>query len=89
MSQDDGAPKAKTVVAPELILRLLALAIVAAALFVEPPLKVWLAAGGCALAAAVFAAQAARGRPVGRARWRNAMFAVVFAGLAVWVAFYA
>jgi hypothetical protein len=89
MSQDGGAPKAKTVVAPELIFRLLALAMVAASLFVGPPLKVWLASGGCALAAVVFAVQAARDRPVGRARWRNAMFAVVFAALAVWVAFYA
>ena len=50
--------KTKRAVSPELYLRLLALAIVAAALFVGPPWKTWLAASGCGLAAGVFLVQA-------------------------------
>ena len=45
----------------------------------------WLAAAGCALAAAVFLIQAALGRPVRRARWLNAVFGVIFAVTAIWL----
>jgi hypothetical protein len=73
--------------APELIGRAIALAMVAAAIFVPPPGKFWLAAAGCALAAAVFLIQAALGRPVRRARWLNAVFGVIFAATAIWLVF--
>jgi threonine/homoserine/homoserine lactone efflux protein len=72
---------------PELIGRAIALAMVAAAIFVPPPIKFWVAAAGCALAAAVFLIQAALGRPVRRARWLNAVFGVIFAVTAIWLAF--
>lgn len=70
---------------PELLVRAVGLAMVAGAIFVAPPAKFWLAAAGCALAAAVFLVQAARGRPVRRARWLNALFGVVFLGVAIWL----
>jgi len=73
--------------APELIGRVVALAMVAAAIFVPPPAKFWLAGAGCALAAAVFLIQAATGRPVRRARWLNLVFGVIFAMTAIWLVF--
>lgn len=72
---------------PELMGRAVALLMVAAAIFVAPPVKFWLAGGGCALAAAVFLVQAATGRPVRRARWLNLVFGVIFAATAVWLVF--
>lgn len=72
---------------PELMGRAVALLMVAAAIFVAPPAKFWLAGGGCALAAAVFLVQAATGRPVRRARWLNLVFGVIFAATAVWLVF--
>lgn len=79
--------KARRAVSPELLTRLLALAIVAAALFVGPPLKTWLAAGGCSLAAGVFLVQAIQGRPTRRTRWLNVFFALTFISTAIWLAF--
>ena len=73
--------------APELIGRVVALAMVAAAIFVPAPGKFWLAAAGCALAAAVFLIQAALGRPARRARWLNALVGVIFAVTAIWLVF--
>ena len=73
--------------APELIGRGIALAMVAAAVFVAPPAKFWLAGAGCALAAAVFLIQAATWRPVRRARSLNLVFGVIFAMTAVWLVF--
>ena len=84
MATDD---KTKRLVSPELFTRLLALAIVAAALFVGPPWKTWLAAGGCGLAAGVFLVQAIQGRPTRRTRWVNLFFAVTFIATAIWLAF--
>lgn len=71
--------------APELIGRAVALAMVAGAIFVAPPAKFWLAGAGCALAAAVFLIQAALGRPVRRARWLNLVFGLIFGATAVWL----
>lgn len=79
--------KTKRAVSPELYVRLLALAIVAAALFVGPPWKTWLAASGCGLAAGVFLVQAIRGRPTRRTRWLNWLFALIFGATAIWLAF--
>ena len=73
--------------APELIGRTVALAMVAGAIFVAPPAKFWLAGAGCALAAAVFLIQAATGRPVRRARWLNLVFGLIFAATAIWLVF--
>ncbi len=73
--------------APELIGRAVALAMVAGAIFVPPPAKFWLAGAGCALAAGVFLIQAATGRPVRRARWLNLVFGVIFALTAFWLLF--
>lgn len=73
--------------APELIGRVVALAMVAAAIFVAPPAKFWLAGAGCALAATVFLIQAATGRPVRRARLLNLVFGVIFAMTAIWLVF--
>lgn len=81
-----GDGKTKRLVSPELFTRLLALAIVAAALFVGPPWKTWLAAGGCLLAAGVFLVQAIQGRPTRRTRWLNVLFALVFCATAIWLA---
>ena len=77
--------KTRRVISPELLVRLLALAIVAAALFTPPPYKTWLAAGGCALAASVFLTQAIRSRPTRRSRWLNFLFAGIFGVTAVWI----
>ncbi len=86
---DDGKTQGKTgrSVSPELFVRLLALAIVAGALFVGPPWKTWLAAGGCGLAGGVFLVQAIQGRPTRRTRWVNVMFAAIFGVTAIWLAF--
>ena len=73
--------------APELVGRTVALAMVAGAIFVAPPAKFWLAGAGCALAATVFLIQAATGRPVRRARSLNLVFGVIFAMTAVWLVF--
>ena len=73
--------------APELVGRTVALAMVAGAIFVAPPAKFWLAGAGCALAAAVFLIQAVTGRPVRRARSLNLVFGVIFAMTAVWLVF--
>ncbi|MDF2900317.1 MAG: hypothetical protein K0Q62_376 [Phenylobacterium sp.] len=74
-------------VSRELLVRLLALAIVAAALFAPPPYKTWLAASGCGLAAAVFLVQAIQGRPSRRTRWLNWLFALIFGATAIWLVF--
>lgn len=85
MTEDGG--KAGRRLAPELIGRAVALAMVAGAIFLAPPAKFWLAGVGCALAAAVFLIQAATGRPVRRARWLNLVFGVIFAVTSFWLVF--
>lgn len=77
--------KTKRVVPLELLARLLALVIVAAALFTPPPYKTWLAASGCALASGVFLVQAIQNKPSRRSRWLNFLFAGIFGVTAVWI----